>query len=156
MHTHSKAIHSCYCAVSKQLWHTHTVCWQLTRLKAWLDAQLESHTNLVRFQNKVPLAEVSIVSEARRMIREADLQKLLLHSADVPRSMQNAQSQDCCGQHLNPIHLALFTDCLVLCGIRQNTDKPVNHVLAVCWVSHCWLAGWCAYGSIHERSRMPR
>merc|ERR1712166_145730 len=84
----------------------------LTKLKTWLDEHEGWNRTLMTFQKSIPLAEVSLVSEKRKLIHHADLSKV--HA-------------DCCGhgEELKPLHLVLFTDCLVLCSIRQNMDPPV-------------------------------
>ena len=145
-HTH-RASHTALLTTqsNRRLRHTDNLCFQLTRLKTWLDKQIGYQADLVKFQKKIPLAEVSIVSETRRMIREADLLKL------------HPQSTDCCGRELKPIHIALFTDCLVFCGIRQNRDKPVCHCLqrAGDGGHNTVVLGCCTYGAVHATSWLP-
>ena len=107
--------------------------WQLTKLKTWLDSENANYEQLVRFQKSTPLAEVSIVSECRRMIRGNDLLKL-------PCKDSNCKDSN----HSRKLHVVLFTDCLLLCSIRQNTDTPVSRAMSfsklLCGLC-CWLVG---------------
>jgi hypothetical protein len=84
----------------------------------------------------MPLAEVSIVSESRKMIAHTNLLK---------SSREN----------LETIHVALFTDCLLFCGIRQNPDEAVRHSFA----ESVTLMGTVAvdhspHGTFHARRRI--
>ena len=87
---------------------------QLTKLKNWIDRENGNFEDLKRFQKSTPLAEVSIVSACRRMIHKTDLHKIY---------------RGCDSSVKKPLHVALFTDCLVLCSIRQNVDKPVSRAM---------------------------
>ena len=93
---------------------------QLTKLNLWMDAESSHNTGLVKFQARIPLADVSVVSESRKMLRYDDVMKV-------------KKTEGKCAS-LKPIHIVLLTDCFIMCSIRQNLDPPVS-CLYGCW----WL-----------------
>ena len=50
---------------------------QLTKLKTWLDEHEGWNRTMMTFQKSIPLAEVSLVSEKRKLIHHADLSKVI-------------------------------------------------------------------------------
>ena len=91
---------------------------QLTKLNLWMDAESSHNTELVKFQARIPLADVTVVSESRKMLRYDDVSKVLKGKCTS----------------LKPIHIVLLTYCFVMCSIRQNLDPAVS-CLYGCW----WL-----------------